>query len=70
MMHLKGLMEQWRDASGLRQCDIARRMGITRQGLYKLQKNIDRAEISTLVKYAEACGVKKIIIDLDKADHK
>lgn len=66
MMHLDELMEQWREESGLRQSEIARRMGISRQGLYKLQKNADKAGIRTLAKYAKACGVRKIVINLDE----
>lgn len=65
MMHLEELLEQWREKSGLRQSEISRRMGISRQGLYKLQKNADKAESRTLAKYAKACGVKKIVINLD-----
>ncbi len=66
LKYLEEQMTKWREESGLKQAEIARKMGITRQSLYKLRKNAEAAGIGTLAKYAHACGVKEPVIDLSK----
>jgi len=65
-MYLKDQMIKWQLESGLKQVEIARKMGISRQGLYQLRKNPEKAGITSIAKYANACGMINPIIELNK----
>ncbi|MFC0138942.1 helix-turn-helix domain-containing protein [Erwinia mallotivora] len=54
---LHDLLLQMRDRAGLNSTQVAERMGISQPAISKLERNAAKASISTLERYAAACGV-------------
>ncbi|EGX9545908.1 helix-turn-helix transcriptional regulator [Salmonella enterica] len=53
---LQELLSNMRRQAGLNSTQVAERMGITQPAVSKLEKNASKASISTLERYAAACG--------------
>ena len=53
---LQELLSDMRRQAGLNSTQVAERMGITQPAVSKLEKNASKASISTLERYAAACG--------------
>lgn len=61
---LHDLLLQMRGKAGLNSTQVAQRMGISQPAVSKLERHAVKASISTLERYAAACGVTlKISID-------
>jgi predicted XRE-type DNA-binding protein len=61
---LQELLAALRHRAGLNSTQVAERMGITQPAVSKLEKNASKASISTLERYAAACGASiKIVMD-------
>lgn len=61
---LQELLADLRRKAGLNSTQVAERMGITQPAVSKLEKNASKASISTLERYAAACGASiKIVMN-------
>lgn len=54
-----------RKKANLTQEELASRLGIKRPNLAKFETSLENPTFDSLVKYARAVGLKKIVIDLD-----
>lgn len=59
---LEELLADMRRHAGLNSTQVAERMGISQSGVSKLEKNISRASLATLERYAAACGTSLKIV--------
>ncbi|ATW34871.1 helix-turn-helix domain-containing protein [Candidatus Williamhamiltonella defendens] len=61
---LQELLADLRRKAGINSTQVAERMGITQPAVSKLEKNASKASVSTLERYAAACGASiKIVMD-------
>ncbi|WP_258086598.1 helix-turn-helix domain-containing protein [Xenorhabdus bovienii] len=61
---LQETLQQWREHAGLTRQEIAKIMGVNPSTVSRMESNVDKASISTLARYAKACGVEHPIIML------
>lgn len=62
---LRELLTEMKGRAGLNSKQVAERMGVTPPAIYKLEKNASRASITTLERYAAACGTSiKISLEM------
>ncbi|PHM59531.1 helix-turn-helix domain-containing protein [Xenorhabdus ishibashii] len=61
---LQETLQQWRAYKGLTPQELARIMGVNVSTVSRMESNVDKASISTLARYAKACGVENPIIAL------
>lgn len=63
-LRLQAMLAEWRSHEGLTRAQVAERMGVTPPTVSRMEANIIKASIETVVRYAKACGVKhpKIIL--------
>lgn len=59
---LQELLADMRRRAGINSTQVAERMGITQPAVSKLEKNASKASISTLERYAAACGASIRIV--------
>ena len=59
---LQELLADMRRRAGINSTQVAERMGITQPAVSKLEKNASKASITTLERYAAACGASIKII--------
>ncbi|EDF2276359.1 TPA: helix-turn-helix transcriptional regulator [Klebsiella pneumoniae] len=59
---LQGLLADLRRRAGINSTQVAERMGITQPAVSKLEKNASKASVSTLERYAAACGASIKIV--------
>lgn len=60
---LQALLADMRHRAGINSTQVAERMGITQPAVSKLERNASKASVSTIERYAAACGTSiKIII--------
>ncbi|NHB93711.1 helix-turn-helix domain-containing protein [Photorhabdus cinerea] len=59
---LQELLADMRRRAGINSTQVAERMGITQPAVSKLEKNASKASISTLERYAAACGASIKIV--------
>jgi DNA-binding XRE family transcriptional regulator len=59
---LQELLADLRRRAGINSTQVAERMGITQPAVSKLEKNASKASITTLERYAAACGASIKII--------
>ncbi|NRN27680.1 helix-turn-helix domain-containing protein [Photorhabdus heterorhabditis] len=59
---LQELLADMRHRAGINSTQVAERMGITQPAVSKLEKNASKASISTLERYAAACGASIKIV--------
>ncbi|EDZ9929541.1 helix-turn-helix domain-containing protein [Salmonella enterica] len=60
---LQELLADLRRRAGINSTQVAERMGITQPAVSKLEKNASKASVSTLERYAAACGASiKIVL--------
>lgn len=55
---LQAMLADWRSGAGLTRAQVAERMGVTPPTVSRIESNIIKASIDTLVRYANACGIK------------
>lgn len=55
---LQAMLAEWRNSAGLTRAQVAERMGVTPPTVSRMESNIIKASIDTLVRYAIACGIK------------
>lgn len=53
---LQGLLAEMKGRAGLNSKQVAERMGISQPAVSKLEKNAIKASLSTIERYAAACG--------------
>ncbi|EYU16364.1 MULTISPECIES: helix-turn-helix domain-containing protein [Photorhabdus] len=61
---LQNTLEQWRTSAGLTRADLAKILGVTPSTVSRMEKNVTRASIDTLARYAQACGIEHPSISL------
>lgn len=61
---LRAVLAEWRSKQNLTSADVAQRMGVTPPTVNKMEKNVTKASIDTLYRYARACGVDRPLIPL------
>lgn len=59
---LQELLADLRRKAGINSTQVAERMGITQPAVSKLEKNASKASVSTLERYAAACGASIKIV--------
>ncbi|ECN5336809.1 helix-turn-helix transcriptional regulator [Salmonella enterica subsp. enterica serovar Give] len=59
---LQELLANLRRRAGINSTQVAERMGITQPAVSKLEKNASKASVSTLERYAAACGASIKIV--------
>jgi predicted XRE-type DNA-binding protein len=59
---LQALLFDLRRNAGLNSTQVAERMGITQPAVSKLERNASKASVSTLERYAAACGASIKIV--------
>lgn len=59
---LQELLADMRRRAGINSTQVAERMGITQPAVSKLEKNASKASVSTLERYAAACGASIKIV--------
>ncbi|EBI5626861.1 helix-turn-helix transcriptional regulator [Salmonella enterica] len=59
---LQELLADMRRKAGINSTQVAERMGITQPAVSKLEKNASKASITTLERYAAACGASIKIV--------
>jgi DNA-binding phage protein len=61
---LQELLANMRRKAGINSTQVAERMGITQPAVSKLERNASKASLTTLQRYAAACGVSiKIVVE-------
>lgn len=53
---LQAELERWRKEAGLTSAQVAEKMGIKPPTISRIESNVTRASISTISRYARACG--------------
>ncbi|MGL5605841.1 MAG: helix-turn-helix domain-containing protein [Plesiomonas sp.] len=61
---LQAMLAEWRNSAGLTRAQVAERMGVTPPTVSRMESNVIKASVDTLVRYATACGIKHPIISL------
>lgn len=61
---LRAVLAQWRSKENLSSADVALRMGVKPPTVSKMEKNVTRASVDTLYRYARACGIERPEIPL------
>lgn len=59
---LQALLLDLRRNAGINSTQVAERMGITQPAVSKLERNASKASVSTLERYAAACGASIKIV--------
>ncbi|MDC9615495.1 helix-turn-helix transcriptional regulator [Xenorhabdus khoisanae] len=59
---LQELLADLRRRAGINSTQVAERMGITQPAVSKLERNASKASVSTLERYAAACGASIKIV--------
>lgn len=59
---LQALLFELRRNAGINSTQVAERMGITQPAVSKLERNASKASLSTLERYAAACGASIKIV--------
>ncbi|MGF6193150.1 helix-turn-helix domain-containing protein [Serratia sp. 2723] len=55
---LRAVLIEMKSKSGLTSTEIAVRMGVSQPAVSRLERNVSNASLSTLRRYAEACGMR------------
>ncbi len=55
---LQIMLAEWRRHAGLTRAQVAERMGVTPPTVSRMESNIVKASLDTLIRYAHACGIK------------
>ncbi|MDD0823151.1 helix-turn-helix transcriptional regulator [Mannheimia sp. AT1] len=55
---IQSLLYEMRNKAGLNISQVAERMGISQPAVSKLERNADKATLSSLLRYARACGME------------
>ncbi|WP_219952003.1 helix-turn-helix domain-containing protein [Dickeya zeae] len=55
---LRAVLIEMKSKSGLTSTEIAARMGVSQPAVSRLERNVSSASISTLQRYAAACGMR------------
>ncbi|CDH00872.1 helix-turn-helix domain-containing protein [Xenorhabdus bovienii] len=63
-IEMQNILSEWRKNAGLTSAQVAEKMGIKPPTVSKIERNIVKASIYTLSRYARACGVNDINISL------
>ncbi|TNH45222.1 helix-turn-helix domain-containing protein [Photorhabdus luminescens] len=63
-IEMQNMLTEWRKHAGLTSAQVAEKMGIKPPTVSKIERNIVKASIDTLSRYARACGVNDIKISL------
>lgn len=73
-MELRELLQRqmtfWKISARINSAEIARRMGVNRSVVSRMEAHPEKMLVENLAKYAKACGFSKVIvrIDLDAFD--
>ena len=68
----RSALRAWKAIAGISSSEVARRMGVTRSVVCRIEHNPECSMIRTLARYAEACGVRDPLVRIRtfKADEK
>lgn len=55
---LRAVLKRMREKAGITSTEVAARMGISQPAVSKLEKNVLKTSIDTLMRYAAACNAK------------
>lgn len=61
---LQDMLADWRSHEGLTRAQVAERMGVTPPTVSRMEANVIKAGIDTIVRYAKACGIEHPQINL------
>ncbi|WP_303818652.1 helix-turn-helix domain-containing protein [Actinobacillus minor] len=55
---VQSLLYEMRNKAGLNISQVAERMGVSQPAVSKLERNANKASLSSLLRYAQACGME------------
>lgn len=61
---LQDTLAEWRRVAGLTSAQVAKVMGVNASTVSRMENNVTKSSVETLVRYAKACGIDQPIISL------
>ncbi|HGU6767693.1 TPA: helix-turn-helix domain-containing protein [Klebsiella pneumoniae] len=61
---LADILAEWRREAGLTSAQVAEKMGVSPSTVSRMEKNVFRAGLDIVYRYAKACGIKKPVLQL------
>ena len=55
---MQEILTTWRNHAGLTSGQVAERMGVNPSTVSRMEKNVTKASVETILRYADACGVE------------
>lgn len=56
--HLQATLAEWRKIAGLTSAQVAKAMGVNASTVSRMENNVTKSSIETIVRYAKACGIE------------
>ncbi len=56
-LRLQAMLAEWRNHAGLTRAQVAEKMGVTPPTVSRMESNITKASLDTIIRYAKACGI-------------
>lgn len=54
---LQATLAEWRKVAGLTSAQVAKAMGVNASTVSRMENNITKSSVDTIVRYAKACGI-------------
>lgn len=54
---LQATLAEWRKVAGLTSAQVAKAMGVNASTVSRMENNVTKSSVETIVRYAKACGI-------------
>ncbi|CNL74097.1 MULTISPECIES: helix-turn-helix domain-containing protein [Yersinia] len=61
---LQATLAEWRRVAGLTSAQVAKVMGVNASTVSRMENNVTKSSVETLVRYAKACGIEHPTISI------
>ncbi|EPZ8124186.1 helix-turn-helix domain-containing protein [Yersinia enterocolitica] len=61
---LQNTLAEWRRVAGLTSAQVAKVMGVNASTVSRMENNVTKSSVETLVRYAKACGIEHPTISI------
>ncbi|WP_404273697.1 helix-turn-helix domain-containing protein [Yersinia similis] len=61
---LQNTLAEWRRVGGLTSAQVAKVMGVNASTVSRMENNVTKSSVETLVRYAKACGIEHPTISI------